>query len=214
MNSQLRRQRDRARKIIDILKAAYPRAACTLGFKTPHELLVATILSAQCTDVRVNAITRSLFDKYNNVGEFAGADINELENDIRPAGFFKNKAGAIKKSARMIESDFGGKVPDSMRDLIRLPGVGRKTASVILGAAFNKTEGIAVDTHVGRLSRRLGFSGAEDPNKIEKDLMTLIPEKDWIIISHLLIYHGRAVCHARKPRCNLCRIRKLCPSAA
>lgn len=202
----------RARKIVSMLKKEYPNSACTLDFKTAHQLMVATILSAQCTDERVNIVTRDLFKKYKKPGDYADAPIKELEKDIKSTGFFRNKAKSIKESSKVIVGDFRGQVPDSMDDLIKLPGIGRKTATVILGTAFGKAEGITVDTHVSRLSVRLGLTIEKTPEKIEKDIINLIPQKDWIIISHLLIDHGRAVCKARKPGCDRCVLAKICPS--
>jgi len=201
------------KKVIALLKKEYPDARCTLDFKTPHQLLVATILSAQCTDERVNIVTKDLFKKYKKPKDFANADLSELENDIKSTGFFRNKAKSIKNSAASIVNDHKGKMPDNMDQLVKLAGVGRKTASVILGTAFNKAEGIVVDTHVARLSQRLGWTKNKDAVKIERDLMQIIPEKDWIILSHLLIDHGRAVCKARKPDCNNCILAPHCPSA-
>ena len=211
MNDKTENQR--IRKIISLLKREYPAAGCTLDFRTPHQLLVATILSAQCTDERVNIVTKDLFRKYRKPHDYAAASLKELEDDIRSTGFFRNKAKSIKESARIIIDDYKGKVPDSMDELTRLPGVGRKTATVILGTAFGKAEGITVDTHVGRLAKRLGLTNKQGPIKIESDLMGLIPRKDWIIFSHLLIFHGRTVCKARKPACGECVLEKYCPSA-
>ncbi|MCX6829568.1 MAG: endonuclease III [candidate division Zixibacteria bacterium] len=202
-----------ADKIIHALKKAYPDAACSLNFKTPHQLLVATILSAQCTDERVNAVTPALFEKYKSPTAFAQADIKELENDIRSTGFFRNKAKAIRESSRIIVGQFNSRMPRRMEDLVKLPGVGRKTASVILGTAFGKAEGIVVDTHVARLSKRLGFTSENDPVKIENDLIQMIPKKEWIIFSHLMIFHGRSICKARRPECRRCVIANYCPSA-
>jgi endonuclease III len=203
----------RAKKIVALLKKEYPRASCTLDFRTPHQLLVATILSAQCTDERVNIVTKDLFKKYKKPKDYAEAPIEELENDIRSTGFFHNKAKAIKNSAMILHNDYKDKMPDNLAELTKLPGVGRKTGSVILGAAFGIAEGIVVDTHVTRLSQRLGLSKNKDAVKIEKDLMQIIPKKDWIVISHLLIDHGRKVCNARRPDCPNCALNKLCPSA-
>jgi len=203
----------RMKKIIARLKKTYPDARCTLDFKTPHQLLVATILSAQCTDERVNIVTKDLFKKYRKTRDYASADISKLEEDIRTAGFFRNKARAIKGSAEAILNHHNGKMPDRMESLVDLPGVGRKTASVILGTAFGKAEGVVVDTHVNRISGRLGFTRQKDPLKVERDLMAIIPKKDWIIYSHLLINHGRIICKARKPACADCILADLCPSA-
>lgn len=202
-----------AKKIVALLKKAYPGADCSLDFKTPHQLLVSTILSAQCTDERVNIVTKDLFKKYKKPHDYADADIHELEEDIRSTGFFRNKAKSIKESAIVIDNHYNGKIPETMEELIKLPGVGRKTASVILGTAFKKAEGVVVDTHVIRLSRRLGLTENKDAVKIEKDLMQLLPKSDWIIFSHLMISHGRAVCKARKPDCGSCVLAGLCPSA-
>jgi endonuclease-3 len=203
----------RARKIVAKLKKEYPDAGCSLRYKTAHQLLVATILSAQTSDEQVNKITPALFKKYKSIEAFAGADISELEGDIKAIGLYRNKAKSIKQSAVQILHEFGGKVPDNMDDLVTLSGVGRKTAGVVLGEWFNTAEGIVVDTHVKRLSRRLGLTKQTDPNKIERDLMEIIPKRDWIILTHLLIDHGRAVCTARSPRCDACAVNRLCPSA-
>ena len=207
------RSKNRISKILAILQESYPGASCSLTFRTPHQLLVATILSAQCTDERVNIVTPGLFKKYKTPTAFAGADIAELENDIRSTGFFRNKAKAIKESSRILVRDYGGKMPEILEELTKLPGVGRKTASVVLGAAFGKAEGIVVDTHVARLSFRLGLTEEKEPLKIEKDLMKIIPKKDWIDISHRLIIHGRQICKARRPDCGLCPLNKICPTA-
>jgi len=212
MTRSVEKKKSPATGIIRLLKKAYPQAGCTLDFKTPHQLLVSTILSAQCTDERVNIVTKNLFKKYKKPEDFAGADLQELEDDIRSTGFYHNKARAIKESAVKITNHYSGQVPDKMEELVKLPGVGRKTASVILGAAYNKAEGIVVDTHVARLSKRLGFTRHADAVKIEKDLLNIITKKDWIIFSHLLIQHGRAVCKARRPECGKCALAKLCPS--
>ncbi len=212
-NETIDRLKRRAKKIVARLKKAYPDARCTLDFETPYELLVATILSAQCTDERVNIVTKDLFKKYRKIEDYAGADIAELEEDIRTAGFFRNKARAIKGSAEAILNHHKGKMPDCMETLVDLPGVGRKTASVILGTAFGRAEGIVVDTHVNRISGRLGFTRQKDPLKVERDLMDIISNKDWIIYSHLLINHGRIICKARRPACEDCILADLCPSA-
>jgi len=204
-------QKQRAAKIVKLLKMNYPDAACTLNFKTTHQLLVATILSAQCTDERVNIVTKKLFKKYKKPLDYAKTPIEQIENDIHSTGFFRNKAKSIKNSSQMIVDNYKGRVPDKMEELVKLAGVGRKTATVILGTAFGKAEGVTVDTHVSRISKRLGLTSEKTPEKIEKDLMKLIPKKDWIIFSHLLIDHGRAVCKARKPECERCLLSKLCP---
>lgn len=200
-------------EIIRILREAYPGSRTALEFETPLQILVATILAAQCTDERVNRITPSLFRKYESAEDFAKADRAELEAEIRPAGFFRNKAKSIIGAARKIVADFGGAVPDSIEDLITLPGVARKTANIVLSSGYGKAEGIAVDTHVRRLSVRLGLSRETDPEKIEKDLLRLVPREDWLDFNYILVDHGRAVCQARKPRCPECPVRRLCPSA-
>jgi len=204
----------RARACIRLLKKHYPNAKCTLDYKTTHQLMVATILSAQCTDERVNIVTPALFKKYRSVKAFAEADLDQLAQDIFTTGFHNSKAKAIKLSAMQLLEEHGGKIPKDHAALVKLQGVGRKTASVILGAGFGLAEGIVVDTHVGRISRLLGFTKEKDPVKIERDLMKIIPETDWIIYSHLLIDHGRAICIARRPDCSYCFLNHLCPSAA
>ena len=203
----------RTAEIYSILRKTYPRARCTLDFTNPLELLVATILAAQCTDARVNIITKSLFRKYPTVEAYARAGQEELEGDIRSAGFYRNKAKAIRLAAGMILDRFGGKVPGTMAELLMLPGVARKTANVILGNSFGQNEGITVDTHVGRVSQRLGLSRHEDPVKIEQDLMELVPRDQWMMFSHVLVFHGRECCTARSPNCAGCPVNKLCPSA-
>jgi endonuclease-3 len=198
------------RPILKILAKLYPDAHCALHHDNPLQLLVATILSAQCTDVRVNLVTPALFARYPDARAFAEADIGELEKAIQSTGFFRNKARNIKACCRILVDQYGGKVPATMEELVPLPGVGRKTANVILGNAFG-VPGITVDTHVGRLSRRLGLTMAEDPVKVEQALMALVPKKDWTMFSHRLIFHGRQVCFARKPNCPGCALAKLCP---
>ena len=195
------------------LKSAYPDARTALDWSNPLELLVATILSAQTTDVRVNAVTPDLFSKYPAAADYAGADPAELEEDIRPTGFFRNKAKSLQGMAHALVEDHGGEVPRTMEELVALPGVGRKTANVVLGNAFAIDEGVVVDTHVRRLSNRLGFTAHNDPEKIERDLMQTVPKEDWTVFSHLLILHGRSVCKARKPACGDCVVNDLCPSA-
>jgi len=199
--------------IIAELRRLYPDASCTLNFSTPLELLVATQLAAQCTDERVTIVTAQLFKKYRSVEDYASASQEELEQDIRSTGFYRNKAKNIRAASQRILITYGGEVPSVMQDLLSLPGVARKTANVVLGYAFNIVVGIVVDTHVGRLSRRLGWTSSEDPVKIEQDLMRIIPREDWLDISHLLIFHGRATCLARKPLCEQCTLAQLCPSA-
>jgi len=204
--------KSRTIKIIKLLKKYYPDSKCSLTFNSAHQLLVATILSAQCTDERVNMVTPNLFKKYRSVKAFADADISELEDYIRSTGFFKNKARAIKNSALMIINDFSGRIPRSLDEIVKLPGVGRKTGSVVLGTAFEIAEGIVVDTHVSRISQRLELTGQKNPDKIEADLMKIIPYKDWVIYSHLMIDFGRSVCKARKPDCSGCFLSNFCPS--
>lgn len=203
-------QKQRVAKIVKLLKKNYPDSACTLNFKTAHQLMVATILSAQCTDERVNIVTKALFKKYKKPLDYAKTPIEQLEEDIHSTGFFRNKAKSIKNSSQMIVDNYKGRVPDKMEELVKLAGVGRKTATVILGTAFGKAEGVTVDTHVSRISKRLGLTSEKTPEKIEKDLMNIIPKKDWIIFSHLLIDHGRTVCKARKPECENCFLSNLC----
>jgi len=205
----------RVQKIFPKLKKTYPDAKTALDHSNPMQLLIATILSAQCTDVRVNIVTKDLFKKYKSPSDWAKADIRQIENDIRSTGFYRNKARNIKKSCRIILDKFNGKVPCTMEELLTLAGVGRKTANVLLGNAFG-TPGITCDTHVIRLSRRLGLSGNKDPVKLEFDLMEIVPRKKWggwTMFSHLLIFHGRNICKARKPDCPNCPIEKQCPSA-
>ncbi len=201
------------KEIIRILKKEYPEAKIALRFKNTWQLLVATILSAQCTDVRVNQVTPVLFKKYKTVADFAKADIKEFEKDIHSTGFYRNKAKGIIGSAKKILNEFKGSVPRTMEELTSLPGIGRKTANVILSSGFGIVAGVVVDTHVRRLSQRLGLTKNTDPGKIEEDLMKLVTREDWGIVSHLLILHGRKICNARKPLCAECRINKLCPSA-
>jgi endonuclease-3 len=204
---------DRVRKILKILGKLYPAAECALTHEDPLQLLVSTILSAQCTDERVNQVTPELFRRFRTAKDFASVPREELEDLIRSTGFFRSKAKSIQEAARQIQEEFGGKVPDTMEDLVRLRGVGRKTANVVLGTAFGKNEGIVVDTHVGRLSRRLGLTRQEDPVKVEEELIRIIPRKEWTLFSHRLIWHGRKVCNARKPLCASCDLAPLCPSA-
>jgi endonuclease-3 len=204
---------ERAVKILAGLKAAYPDADCALEHANAWQLLVATILSAQCTDVRVNMVTPALFDAYPGPGAMARARQADVETLIKSTGFFRNKAKNLIAMAQALEAGHGGRVPRTMADLHALPGVGRKTANVVLGNAYGMNEGITVDTHVARISRLLQLTRHEDPVKIEQDLMLLIPREDWTLVSHLLISHGRAVCIARRPRCGDCAIAALCPSA-
>jgi endonuclease III len=204
--------RERVAQLLDVWPKVYPDAHCELDFKNPLELLIATILSAQCTDKRVNMVTPALFKKYRTAADYAKAPQLELERAIRSTGFFRNKAKSIRAATSTIDKKFGGKVPDSMEELRELPGVGRKTANVVLGNAFGKNEGIVVDTHVARLSKRLGLTKQKDAEKIERDLIKLVPRKHWTNWSHWLIWHGRRRCYARKPDCGRCEVFRLCPS--
>ena len=203
---------ERAKKLVEALPKVYPDAHCELDFKTPLQLLIATILSAQCTDKRVNMVTPALFKRYRSAADFAKARPADLEKAIQSTGFFRNKAKSIRAASAAIEREHGGKVPRTMAELHALPGVGRKTANVVLGNAFGINEGIVVDTHVARLSQRLGLTKQKDPEKIERDLMKLIPRKHWTDWSHWLIWHGRRRCFARKPDCRHCEVLELCPS--
>jgi endonuclease-3 len=200
----------RIAELLRRLQAAYPNAECALHHRNAWELLVATILSAQCTDVRVNMVTPELFRKFPTPAAFAEASLPAIEQEIRSTGFYHNKAKSISGAAKKLIGDFGGKVPETMAELLTLPGVARKTANVVLGVAFGKAEGVVVDTHVLRLSHRLGLTRAEDPKKVEQDLMRIIPRDHWIAFSHEMIHHGRQVCIARKPRCVECPLETLC----
>ena len=205
----------RAAGIVKILKGEYPDAKCELNFSSPMELLVATVLSAQCSDKQVNLVTAELFRKYKTARDYAAAPVEELQEDIHSIGLFRNKSKNIRAAAGRIVEDFAGRVPDTMDELLTLPGVARKTANVVLGNAFGKSEGIVVDTHVIRLAHRLKFSRwpKTAAPKIEQDLMAIVPRTEWTLFAHLLIFHGRRVCPARKPRCEDCAIHSLCPSA-
>ena len=209
----MRSARGRIGEIVAILRENYPESRTALRHEDPFQLLVATILSAQCTDARVNMVTPSLFGKYPTAAHFARAKQAILEKEIRSTGFFRNKARNIIGAAKHIVAEHGGNVPDTMEELVALPGVARKTANIVLSSAYGKAEGIAVDTHVRRLSRRLGLSAEEDPVKIERDLMAIVPKGDWLDFNHLLVNHGRAICRAKKPRCPYCPLKRLCPSA-
>jgi endonuclease-3 len=200
-------------EVIPRLKSEYPDARTELDWTNPLELLVATILSAQTTDVRVNGVTKTLFEKYRIAADYAEADPGELEEDIRPTGFYRNKARSLQGMARALVEEHGGEVPRTMPKLVALPGVGRKTANVVLGNAFGIDEGIVVDTHVRRVSNRLGLTDEQDPEEIERDLLGVVPKEDWTVFSHLLIFHGRRVCKARKPDCPNCVLNDICPSA-
>ena len=199
--------------ILTGLDEAYPHVTCALNHKNAFELLVATILSAQCTDIRVNQVTATLFQKYPTIQAFAYANPQELEQDIRPTGFFRNKTKSIMGASKKLLEDLGGEVPKTMDELLSLPGVARKTANVVLGTAFGIATGVVVDTHVQRLSARLDLTKHSDPKKIEQDLMQVIPQEKWILFSHQLIWHGRRICQARKPRCIECNLERLCYSA-
>ena len=211
MTAKLAKKKVRAQAIYRILTKRYPNVRCELDFKNPLQLLIATVLSAQCTDKRVNAVTPALFKRYKKVGDFASADLRELQGIIKSTGFYRAKAKNIKGLATKILSEYNGKVPDKLEELIKLPGVGRKTANVVLGHAFD-TPGITVDTHFGRLSRRFGWTKETDPVKVEFEVMELIPRKEWTNLSQRMIWHGRRICHARKPACGACPLAELCPS--
>lgn len=200
--------------IIERLYARFPEAPCALAHQDPLQLLVATILSAQCTDVRVNIVTKDLFQRYRTAADFAAANPAVLEEQIKSTGFFRNKTKSILGMAHALLERHGGMVPDTMDELVTLPGVGRKTANVVLGTAFGKNEGVVVDTHVGRIAKRLRLTRHTDPVKVERDLMKLVPREEWTRFSHTLIHHGRATCVARRPRCDECPVADLCPSAS
>jgi endonuclease III len=204
---------ERISEILKRLDQTYPDVTCALTHSSAWELLVATILSAQSTDVNVNRVTPELFRKYPTVEAFAALTPEQLEPDVRSTGFFRNKSKSVVGAAKKIVSDFGGKVPDNMRDLLTLPGVARKTANVVLGTWFKKADGVVVDTHVHRISRRLELTKENDPQKIEQDLMKIIPREKWILFSHQIIWHGRKLCYARKPRCVDCPLENLCHAA-
>jgi endonuclease-3 len=203
----------RTRKIIGLLKKAYPDAKCSLNHSNAFELLIATILSAQCTDARVNLVTQDLFRKYRKPEDYLKVREKELQRDIRTTGFFRNKTKSIQGTAKVLTEQYGSKVPETMDELLELPGVARKTANVVMGNAFGIASGVVVDTHVTRLSHRLGLSAEKTAEKIENDLIVLVPKKDWVIFSHLLIAHGREICKARSPLCDQCVVEKHCPSS-
>jgi endonuclease-3 len=203
----------RIKPIVARLRRRFPEAKCALDHQDPLQLLVATILSAQCTDVRVNLVTRDLFARYHVAADYAAADPAVFEQEIKPTGFFRNKTKSVLGMAQALVERHEGQVPRTMEELIRLPGVGRKTANVVLGTAFGINAGVVVDTHVSRIANRLKLTRQKDPVKIEQDLMKLVPRKDWTDFSHLLIHHGRAICEARKPKCEICPVNDLCPSA-
>jgi endonuclease-3 len=201
----------RCRAILRRLRAAHPDARCALHHQNPLQLLVATILSAQCTDQRVNLVAPALFRRYHTAADFATARPAELEAIIRSTGFFRNKARSIRNCCQSLVAEYGGRVPDTLDELIQLDGIGRKTANVVLGVAYGKAEGIVVDTHVSRLARRMGLTGQTSPEKIEQALVKIVPRQDWIAFSHLLIWHGRKRCTARKPDCIHCEVADVCP---
>lgn len=213
MAENFKERKARALEILSILKKAYPDARCSLHYKSPLQLLVATILSAQCTDARVNMVTPALFARYRTAADFAAADTAELEKYVRSTGFYHNKARNIRAACRIIVERHGGRVPRTMAEMLELPGVARKTANIVLGNAWGVVEGVPVDTHAIRLSRLMGFTKEKQQNKIEKDLMALIPRTDWLNISNLFVHHGRAVCIARRPMCSRCPVSKLCPKS-
>jgi endonuclease-3 len=207
------RKKARATEVFARLKRAYPDAHCELDHETPLQLLMATILSAQCTDKRVNMVTPSLFKRFPTAQALADARQEELEEMIKSTGFFRNKAKSLIGLGKALVERHGGAVPDSMETLVKLPGVGRKTANVILGNAFGKNEGVVVDTHVGRLSLRLGLTRETDPVKVERALMPLVPREDWTMLAHVLVFHGRRICYARTPKCEICVLSEICPSS-
>jgi len=205
--------KQRTAKILEILQKQYPNAKTALNFTNPLELLIATMLSAQTTDVRVNIVTQTLFKKYQTAEDYAKANTQELESDIRSTGFYHNKARNLKKCCQILIEKFRGQVPKTMSELVELPGVARKTANIVLYNAYGITAGIAVDTHVLRLSKRLGLTANSDQGKVEQDLMAIVPKDKWMPLTDLLIFHGRQVCDAKKPRCDICVLNQICPSA-
>lgn len=206
----IEKKRLRAARLIEGLDALYSEADCTLDYVDPLQLLISTQLAAQCTDERVNIVTRTLYQKYRDVNDFAGADLSELEDDIRSTGFFHNKARNIINCCRMLVAEYGGEVPRTLEELLKLPGVGRKTANLVLGDAFG-TPGVVVDTHAGRLARRMGLTDQDNPEKVEYDLMKVIPKARWTRFGHQLVLHGRAVCSSRRARCESCTLSPDCP---
>jgi endonuclease III len=207
-------EQERVNEIVARLHQAYPDAKCSLDFTTPLELLVATILAAQCTDERVNMVTKALFQKYQSAKDYANAPLSQLEQDLKQINFYRNKAKNIQAMATILVARYSGQVPQTMRELTALPGAARKTANVVLGNAFGKVEGVIVDTHANRISRRLGLTTSDDPVVVEQQLMKVVDRKDWLDYTHLLIYHGRAICQARKPLCQQCTLLDLCPTGA
>jgi endonuclease-3 len=206
-------QKNRMGKVIELLEKEYPDAKTALSYVDPLQLLVATILSAQCTDKKVNEVTKTLFQKYRTAEDYAKADLRKLEKEIRPTGFYHNKARNIKKLGQVLVEKFASTIPKTMEEMLELPGVARKTANIVLSNVYGVIEGIAVDTHVFRLTQRLGFTDKKNATKIEKDLMELVPKEKWMLITDLLIFHGRKICMAKKPNCAGCVVNKLCPSA-
>ena len=213
MRESKSQRQGRTQEIIKLLKRAHPDAKCALNHSNAFELLIATILSAQCTDERVNKVTADLFRKYRKPEDYLKVRDTELQQDIKTTGFFRNKTKSIQGACKVLLEEFGGEVPRTMEELLRIPGAARKTSNVVLGVAYGIAEGVVVDKHVSRLSQRLKLTRQKDPVKIEKDLMELVPKKDWIIFSHLLIFHGRRICKARRPLCEECVVEKLCPSS-
>lgn len=212
-NARARPSPERAAEIYRRLAEHYPNAHCALDFKTPFQLLVATILSAQCTDKRVNMVTPALFKRYRTPAAMSEAKPEELEEMIKSTGFFRNKTKSLLAMSRSVADEHGGRVPDTMEELVQLPGVGRKTANVVLGNAYDKNEGVVVDTHVGRVSGRLGLTNETDPVKVEQDLAKLFPREQWTMLAHLMIEHGRQICEARRPKCEICFLSDICPSS-
>lgn len=200
-----------AARVAKLLAQIYPAAKCALNFRSPLELLIATILSAQCTDVRVNIVTKELFRKYRSAADYADADSRQLEAEIKSTGFFRSKAKSIQSACRQLVDEYDGQVPNDLEALVKLPGVGRKTANVVLGTAFGIASGVVVDTHVRRITKRLGLTTHKEPEKIERDLMAVLPRKEWVDFSHRLIHHGRRICIARRPKCDECTLNKVCP---
>jgi endonuclease-3 len=213
MKESIEEKKSRVKDIIRKLRREIPEAKTALVHQNPLELLVATILSAQCTDERVNKVTPTLFKKYRSVHDFANANVSDLENEVKSTGFYRAKTKSIVNCCKSLVDNYGGKVPEKIEELVKLPGVGRKTANVVLGNAFGITSGIVVDTHVKRLSERLGLTKHTDPEKVETDLMVIVAKKDWILFGDLLVWHGRRVCNARKPKCLECSLSQMCPSA-
>jgi len=203
----------RVLRVVELLEKEHPDAKIALHYTNPLELLVATILSAQCTDERVNVVTKTLFKKYTKTEDYANADLKELEQDIKSTGFYRNKAKNIKKCCQLLVEKYNSQIPRTMEELLELPGVARKTANIVLSNAYGIIEGVAVDTHVRRLAQRLGLTESDDPAKIEEDLMDIVPRDNWMRITDLLIFHGRRICIARKPKCDACVLNKICPSA-